>query len=330
MGSSNSVCINIRLDRTNSFYFAGESVSGTINVHIKSGDVKVDEIILLLAGEAGYTTTRTVQDTNGSHTVTDYHTKSFLKLKEVLESPQSGQKELIYSPGGHSWRFDILLPPELPPSLNDPRSYPHVRYYLKLVIDKPWYKRNIKEILYFTVFPHANLLHDSSLLTSTLFGNHNRKDVTLKGNINKLAYLPGETIMGTLEITNPRRILLQQMKLSLIQYYHIECNTKQETIIETILPILDCRNDEQIMENFSLTIPFIPLAPSYDFHGGFDHKTNVKINYSLDFHVKVEGMFTNFNVPIPITLATESGSDSNQYQLNQTMNFSQNSPSYYS
>ncbi|CAF4171843.1 unnamed protein product [Adineta steineri] len=330
MGSNNSVLIDIHLDRTNPLYYAGETVSGTINVHFKAGQIKVDEIILLLSGEVGYTTTRSVNDSNGSsHTETHYHTKSFLKIKKIVESPQPEQKVLVYYPGDYSWRFDIVLPAHLPPSLNLPRSYPHVRYYLKLVMDKPWYKRNTKEILYLTVFPRVNIMQNPQLLVPTLFSNHNRKDVTLKGNINKLAYLQGEIITGTLDIINPRHTVLKQVKLSLFQYYTIQNNSKQETIVEIILPIFAHQTDEQIMDKFSLTIPSIPLAPSYEFHGDFDCKTFVDVSYGLEFHVKAEGMFTNFNVTIPITIVTESNMDSTKYELDQTMNFSQNSLSYY-
>ncbi|CAF0815406.1 unnamed protein product [Adineta ricciae] len=330
MGSNHSVQINIHLDRANSFYFAGETVSGTINVRISAGQIKLDEILLLLAGESGYTTTHTVTDSNGSTSVViNYLTKSFLKTITTIESPSSEQKKLIYNPGSYSWHFDIPLPSQLPPSLNLPQSYPHVRYYLKLVMDKPWYKRNATEILYLTVFPRMDLLHDAQLLTPTLFSDHNRNDVTLKGTIHKLAYLPGETITGTLEIINPRRSVLKQIKLLLIQHYKIECNTKQEKLVDIILPIVDHRNDEYIMDKFSLTVPSIPLPPSYDFHDGYDHKTHVNIHYNLEFQVKIEGMFTNFDIPVPITIASISDMNSNNYEPHRNMNFSQNSLSYY-
>jgi len=64
--ADNSVCINIRLDGTNPCYFAGEVVSGTVNIKIKEGNVKVDEIFILLTGEAGYVTKPTVQNINGA------------------------------------------------------------------------------------------------------------------------------------------------------------------------------------------------------------------------------------------------------------------------
>jgi len=331
MGAGNSVCINIHLDGTNPSYFAGEVVSGTVNINIKEGHVKVDEIFISLTGEAGYETKYTVRSTNGAvvRVDTDHHNKSFLDVKKLLESPPLGQKELVYYPGDYSWRFEIPLPAQLPPSINQPNKYPHVRYKLKLVIDKPWYKQNTNEILHLTIFPHVNLVHNPQYLMAISFDNHNRKDVTLKGSINKQGYVPGETITGTLEIENPRRILLKKVHLSLVQHAQVEPNPHEQIIFETNLPALDSRNDERIMEKFSLTIPPLPLAPSYSFCGGSRHTTTVSVNYCLKFDVKVEGMLTNFDVTAPITLGTESDTKSNQHQLYQTTNFSPNTLSFY-
>ncbi|CAF1433430.1 unnamed protein product [Rotaria sp. Silwood1] len=330
MGSSNSVHVTLNLDRTNPFFYAGELVSGTANVNIKEGQVKVDEIFIVLKGETGYTTTRTVHESNGStHTVTDYHTISFFLEKKILESPGLREKELVYHCGQHSWQFEIPLPPQLPPTINEPRKYPHVRYSLKFVIDKPWYKRNTNEILWLTVFPYVNLLNNPQFLTSSIFGNHNRKHVTLKGNINKLGYVLGEMITGTLEIENPEKTLLKQIYLTLIQHCRIESNTKKEKIVETILPTIVNTKEEHIMQKFSLVIPLTHIAPSYAFSGGFHHTTNVHINYFLEFDVKAEGMFTNFDVSIPITIGTESNTKPNEHQLNDTTNLWPNSLSYY-
>jgi hypothetical protein len=331
MGAGNSVCINIHLDETNPCYFAGDVVSGVVDIKIKEGDVKIDKIYISLTGEAGYVTKHTVQNTNGAVVRVDtyHHNKSFLNVKKLLESPQAGQKELVYHPGDYSWRFEIPLPVQLPPSINQPSEYPRVRYNLVLVIDKPWYKRNTNETLHLTIFPHVNLMHNPQYLTPISFDNHNRKDVTLKGSINKQGYVPGETITGTLEIENPRRILLKKVHLSLVQHTQVEPNPHQEIIFETNLPTLDGRNDERIMEKFSLTIPLLPLAPSYSFCGGSGHTVTISVNYCLKFDVKAEGMFTNFDVTAPIILGTESDVKSNQHQLYQTTNFSPNTLSFY-
>ena len=57
MGNSNSSTITINLDRTNLFYFTGETVSGTVDLNITEEKVEADEIYIQLTGEIGYTTT---------------------------------------------------------------------------------------------------------------------------------------------------------------------------------------------------------------------------------------------------------------------------------
>ncbi|CAF4021812.1 unnamed protein product, partial [Rotaria sp. Silwood1] len=296
MGSSNSVNITINLYRTNPFFYAGESVTGTVSVNIKEGHITVDELFIVLKDETGYTTTHTIHESNGStRTETHYHhTIVFFSEKNIFERPGSGKKkESVYLSGQYLWRFDIQLPPQLPSTTNESHNL------------------GTNETLYLTVFPRVNLLNNPQCLISSVFGNHNRKDVTLKGNIYKLGYVPGEMITGILEIENPRKILLKQVYLSLIQHYRIECNTGKETIIQTILPTIVNTKQEHITEKFSIAIPLTYLAPSYEFHGGFQHMANVHVNYILEFDVKAEGMFTNFDVNIPITLATESDTNLN-------------------
>ncbi len=63
MGNGNSSTITINLDRNNLFYFTDETVSGTVEFDVK-GTVEADEIYMQLTGDIGYTTDRTIQDTN--------------------------------------------------------------------------------------------------------------------------------------------------------------------------------------------------------------------------------------------------------------------------
>ena len=83
------------------------------------------------------------------------------------------------------------------------------------------------------------------------------------------------------------------------------------------------------MGKFSLAIPFLLLPPSYDFHHGYDHTTHVNIHYSLEFRVKVEGLFSNFDISLPITILSDSNMNSNSYESHQTTNFSRNSVPHY-
>ncbi|CAF1183232.1 unnamed protein product [Rotaria sordida] len=277
------------------------------------GHVEADEIYLVLTGEIGYTTTRTVSTGRGrTSTRTEYHHVPFYSAKVSFAQPEFGQKQLVYGQGQYSWSFQISLTDYLPPTINQPLSYPHVRYYLQVVIDKSWYKPNTRETKYLTVFPRVNLLQNPQCLISTMFGNQNRKDIVLKGSLNKLGYVPGEAIHITLDIDNSRRVLIQRIVLSLLQSYQIGRNSRGYTVFQTILPnILNIR-DQQRREPFSIIMPSVPIPPSYQFQGGLQRLALVNISYILRLAVKVEGLFTNFDVNIPITIGTEPYLDSNQ------------------
>ncbi len=64
------------------------------------------------------------------------------------------------------------------------------------------------------------------MLQSTVFGNHNRKEITLKGTLNKSGYVPGESINVTLDIENPQEILIERIDVSMIQGYRIRAATR--------------------------------------------------------------------------------------------------------
>lgn len=331
MGSSNSAHISIHLDRANPFFYAGERVSGTVNVHLKEGNIKIDEIFMLLLGETGYTTAITVvTGGNGSsHTQTNYHKNTFLKEKALLGSPGPEQKELIYQTGQYSWRFDMLLPNQLPPTVNEHKKYPHVRYYLKFVIDKPWYKPNANETLALIVYPCVNPLMNSQSMASNQFDNHNRKDVTLRGNLDKLGYVSGDMITGTIEIDNPKRVLLKGIHVSLVQHNKIECNTRKEKIIDTTLSAITHTKAENVIEKIAFSIPHGYLAPTYHFHGGYNDKAYAEVFYTLEFTVKAEGMFTNFDATVPIMIGTESDTKASSNELYHPSDSFANSLSYY-
>jgi hypothetical protein len=315
MGNSNGCSIKIHLDYTNSVYFSGDIVSGVVKLNITAGKIEADKIYMMLIGEIGYETTRTVPTAKGQPpTETRHYHIPFYSGKSVFTRPKVEQKGKVYSQGKYSWPFRILLPDHLPPTLNQPHLFPHVRYYLQVVIDKPWYKPNTKEIKYITVFPWVNILQNPKCLSSVTFEKHNN-DITLKGTLNKSGYASGETIHMTLEIENPRKIPIQSIELSILQSYRIGQNSRGYIILQKTLPNIVNVKDEQIRETFSVAIPSVLIPPSCQFRGGMRYSAIVNIGYMLKLAVKVQGILNNFEVDIPITLGTEPDSDLNRQQI---------------
>ncbi|UJR17141.1 hypothetical protein I4U23_004037 [Adineta vaga] len=328
MGNGTSSSITIHIDRSNGFYFTDETISGTVELTINEGHIEAEEIFMQLTGEIGYTSTRTVRDNkNHSSTQTDYHHVPFYSHKTIFSQPKPGQKEIHYGPGKYSWPFQISFENHLPPTMNQPQLYPHVRYYLQVVIDKPWYKPNTRERKYVAVYPHVDLLQNPQCLQMTTLGNHNRKDIALRGTINKSGYVPGEYIHIKLDIDNPKRILIKHINFSLLQSYRIGANARQSNILQSTLPHIVNSKVQQINETYAIQIPSnITLPPSYQYQGGLQKAAVVSSEYILRFVVKVEGLFTNFDVDIPITLGTEPKCDESQKQPSNSVVISSTSP----
>ena len=303
-GASSSIVV-ISLDRPSPFYFGGEIVSGTAQLNVNAEKLEFDEIDLNLIGDIGYVTSHS----NGkSGTTTEYHNVAFLATKHVFARPEAGEKELTYSQGQYSWPFRFQLPDRLPPTMGHSTSYPHVRYYLQLLIDKPWYKHNTRANRYITVFPHVNLLQQPNCMVPTMFGNQNRKDIIVKGTLNKLGYVPGEMIQGTIEIENPQEILIKQIDFSMIESYQLGANAGHVTVINCIIPEMTRRKEQQIVQTFAVMLPAVKRPPSYHFTGGVRQAVSMKISYTLKFEIKVEGMFTDFEMIVPIIVGTEPNS----------------------
>lgn len=307
MGATNGTQVNIHLDRENPFFYAGERISGTVDMYIKEGQVEADEIYIQLQGEAAFRTIRTVYDYQGRlRTETDYRNTVFLKEKSVIERPVPGQNELIYPAGQYSWRFDIAIPNPLPPTLNGRMKYPHVRYHLGFVIDKPWYKPNKHETVPLMIYPYINLSNNPQYMSPSLFANNNWKDVTLRVSLDRLGYVPGEMITGTVEIENPQRLLLKEIHATLAQHNKVHDQRIKEKVFDTHLSTIVFTKEEHTIERIALPIPYKYLAPSFVFHGGYGYSygVDVEVFYMLEFTVKAEGIFTNFEINMPITIGT--------------------------
>jgi hypothetical protein len=159
-----------------------------------------------------------------------------------------------------------------------------------------------------------NLLPNPQYLLPITLQNENRKDITLKATLDKSGYVPGEIIHIKLEIENPEKVCVQSIGLSLLQSFRIQQNTRGYNIFQTTLPNIKDFQDGEIKENYSIKIPSTTLPPTYQFQGGVQKFAVVNISYLLRFAVEVEGIFTNFNVDVPITLGTEPAPDLNKQE----------------
>jgi hypothetical protein len=91
----------------------------------------------------------------------------------------------------------------------------------------------------------------------------------------------------------------------MIENYRIGANAGHVTVIHCMIPEIKQRKDQRIVQTFGVMFPALVRPPSYHYEGGIRHKTSMAISYTLKFEVKVEGMFTDFEIIVPIIVGTE-------------------------
>lgn len=308
MGNSNSGDIKINLDQNDLFHFTDEPISGKIILNIKEGKLEAHEIYLVLIGEIGYRQKIAFRNV----AVNEFHHIRLYSSKMYFIKSKSEGKEIILNQGQYACPFQFSLPNDLPPTINQPESYPHVRYYLEVIIDKPWYQPDISKKKYLTIYPRANLLKNPQCLSTCTFTNIIREVISLKVTLNKLGYTPNELIDIIFEINNPNEIKIKYIDLLILQLYRIENNNNHVILFQAKLPNIINIKDQFIQEQFSFMIPFEHLSPSCQFRVGIQKLPLVNISYLLRLTVKVERMFNTFDFDIPITIGTRSSSDLKQ------------------
>ncbi|CAF1461010.1 unnamed protein product [Rotaria sordida] len=122
MGNDNSSAITIDVDRNNLFYYSGETVFGIVRLNITGENLETREIYISLIGEIGYTT---LSSSGRFGSFENENKIKFYYKKVSLSGPSITQQEFIDDCGRYAWLFQIPLIDNLPPTINQPDTFPH-------------------------------------------------------------------------------------------------------------------------------------------------------------------------------------------------------------
>ena len=308
MGSCSSIQqITIDLHQQNSIHFTDEILSGFVHWTNRNDKIRTREISISLIGEIGYTTTKTLSNgRGGSTTLTEYRHSPFYSSKMIFIRPKIGDEFVVLSQGHYSWPFQFDLFDILPPSINSPQVYPHVRYFLQVIIDKPRFQFNQKQIRFLTIYPRVTLDNHYEYFQQATFATQNRKDILLRGKINKIGFLPGESIDFQIEIDNPKEILIKNVRFIIFQSSIIDINHYRQVIFQTNLPTIQNCKLKQIREEFFVTLPDKDqISPSFHYQRNTSTPSFILNRYFIKLIVQVQGFLTNFDISLPIFIGTK-------------------------
>lgn len=153
-----------------------------------------------------------------------------------------------------------------------------------------------------------NLLHVNNSQCALKFDTK-CKDVTVKGVLPRSGFIPGERVNLSLEIHNLNRISIKHMDVCLVQRYEIDqCRRRLELVRFSVAEVCGT-NDEFLQANCPITIPH-GIAPSYAYESR-NRRVNVLVNvfYDLRVEVKAKGLFTDFDLLVPIIIGTDCSTE---------------------
>ncbi|UJR10985.1 hypothetical protein I4U23_015169 [Adineta vaga] len=209
--------------------------------------------------------------------------------------------------GTYTWPFEFHLPQDLPPS-SSPNSiaYPHIKYYVRMVVDRPWYKPNMWKTCPLTIFPQSTISQQINELQQPLFfGEQNRKQLRLEGYLYTSSIVPGQSLSFQFTLYNPERTTIKKIKASFVQCRQANHDSRQDVIIFTDLPGLNEFNDTNLQRNFEIPVSSDYLTPTHTFTTLYqNYSYSFALRYELKLEVRPHGAFTKFEIKLPVIVRT--------------------------
>jgi hypothetical protein len=180
------------------------------------------------------------------------------------------------------------------------------------------------------VFPRVNILHTFDSREKIPFSYLNRKEVQLNGYLLRGSTIPNEKLSLYINLKNPKQSIIKRIEAVLIQHHQIAQSHHEEIIFRINLPELHEFNGTKFERTFDLVIPSLDLAPSYEFMAQFNRRAHpVVTRYELELKVKAHGVFTDFEVKLPVIIGTELRPDQQETNNSAEMTITNTSISDY-
>ena len=117
--------------------------------------------------------------------------------------------------------------------------------------------------------------------------------------------------MLALDIHNPSRVSIKRIDVCFIQRYEIEqCRRRLELVRITVPEFTNVR-EQHLEATCPLTIP-LGIPPSFSYRSqGTRSVAHVDLHYDLKLEIKARGLFTDFDLQVPVIIGTDSADHSN-------------------
>ena len=203
-------------------------------------------------------------------------------------------------------KFEFRLKDSLPPSFNNPTTFPNIFYSIDLVC------KRTKDRIIFSVPIHLCpfiQIDQPLLLKPLLFGPIDNLEygTKLEIKINRSVFTFDDSIQIFYELQNPKEIFIHQIEVSLGVYYLVESSIYQGDISKSTIPISSIQ--KLIRNKCLLTIPKQnSLSPTMTYkHNQGEEQSffNLAIDYKIQFKVYLENIENIWQMDVPIILCNK-------------------------
>ena len=137
----------------------------------------------------------------------------------------------------------------------------------------------------------------------------------MKGIIQHSGLIPGEQTIISLEIHNPIHLAIKRVDVCFLQRYDIEQCRRRLELFRLTIPQISNTDDECIQTTCPITIP-MGISPTYNYKKSINGSTvHVNIHYDIKIEVKAKGLFSDFELQVPMIIGTDSEDQSNAIDM---------------
>ena len=306
----------ILLENSKRYFQAGEIVKGHLLI-ITSGRVKINFIQIELKGK-GKVLPLKQQILKLSEIIGDNGNKeTYLKLAKIL-ALKTEQNECYLKEGENIFRFELLLPSDLPASFEHENA--QIRYKLKATISRPWDLNHTKIKRKIVVFNKikCNLypsLADTVIEKSIEQFNGitlNLQEIKITVTYGNRCYFNGDVVNLVARIENKSMFRIDSIVLILNQM--VTCKSKAfKGVFEQIIKreIIPKSIEKQTFQKYNINMPIPIVSPSSD-----GKSSILDVSYNIALKLQPETIFGSANaVVVPILIGFK---DSKEIDATQT------------
>ncbi|KAG6798960.1 arrestin domain-containing protein 17 [Apis mellifera caucasica] len=299
----------VEFDRPTATYLSGETVSGNIIVDIVR-EKEIRGLFFIAIGQANVSWTEydhTRKKKHHSHNVIYSNSEKYFEFKYNIIAKHKSNSRMTIPFGYHEYPFNFQLPHNIPSSFE--HKYGHVRYTIKVVMDRPWRFDHQTKIA-FTVISTLDLnAHrekclglDDEMIKNFFSCCCNQGSINLQIRIPSSGYVPGQSIITMMNYVNStNNIQITKISTKLLQKLKFYASTPHTRLKSSTVEIATKDTSESYLARgqaiSEMLIP--PIPPSY-----LEYCSIIDLSYELLVTVHVSGLHFKMKKSYPLLIGT--------------------------